>query len=311
MMRILIMFLGLQLMVVAGVLTALSNFFFRRSIDAGGTSRAFLVIQLSMMSFVAILLNPMRVGNFTFNFEMALYGILAGIVFSLMMSSIGKALECGPAGLTIALLNASTVFPILGMVALYGKGFGFEYTLWNGAGSLIVLAGLFWAGFEKVRSQAMGRWLFFALGAFALHILFLILLQVRGVLLNFPQEQFLILSSDKAGCQWFMPIAFFTAAAIQLVVYLRKEARKPAAQEMRFGLLGGAANGLGTFFLIWSTEVATSLEQAMIFPLFAVTIVLGCNLWSRFFYKEDVHWKATAVALAGIAVGSIDWRAFL
>jgi len=305
------MFLGLQLMIVAGVLTALSNFFYRRSIDAGGTSRAFLVIQLSMMSFVAILLNPMRAGNYSFSVGMILYGIVSGIVFSLMMSSIGKALECGPAGLTIALLNASTVFPILGMVALYGKGFGFEYTLWNGVGSLIVLAGLFWAGFEKVRSQAMGKWLFFAIGAFALHILFLILLQIRGVLLNFPQEHFFALSSEQAGCQWFMPVAFFTAAAIQLFVYLRKEMRRPAPQEMRFGLLGGTANGLGTFFLLWSTEVATSIEQAMIFPLFAVTIVLGCNLWSRFFYKEDVHWKATAIALGGIAVGTIDWRAFL
>src|ERR1700733_3152911 len=102
------MFIGLQLMLLAGLFTALSNFFFRRSIDAGGTSRAFLVIQLTMMSFVAILLNPVRAGDFSFNLEMTLFGILAGVIFSLMMTSIGKALECGPAGLTIALLNAST-----------------------------------------------------------------------------------------------------------------------------------------------------------------------------------------------------------
>jgi hypothetical protein len=304
------MFLGLQLMILAGVLTAISNFFLRRSIDAGGTSRAFLVLQIFMMSFIAILLNPVRVGNYAFNFEMAAFGILAGIVFSLMMTSIGKALECGPAGLTIALLNASTVFPILGMVALYGKGFGFEYTLWNAAGSFIVVAGLFWAGFEKFRSPAMGKWLFFAIGSFGLHIVFLLLLQIRGVLLNFPSERFLYLSSEKAGCEWFMPIAFFTAAAIQFVIFFKNEGRKLAPQETRFGLLGGAMNGLSTFFLIWSTEVATSFEQAMIFPLYAVTIVLGCNLWSRFFYKEAIHWKATALAMAGIAIGTVDWKTF-
>jgi len=306
------MFLGLQLMALAGALTAFSNYFLRRSIMAGGSSRAFLLIQLTITSFVGILLNPVRAGNFFFSSEIFFLGLVAGTILGVMMMCLGKALESGPAGLTIAFLNASTVFPILGMVALFGKDYGFEYTYWNGIGSLIVVAALFWAGFETFKSGSKGRWLFFAFSAFVLHVLFLMLLQWRSVLINFPGRSAIFSSAtpEKLGSEWFMSVAFLAAALVQLVGYLKQEARPPLPQEVRFGLFGGAVNGLGTFFMIRSTEVASSLEQAMIFPLFAVMVVLICNLWGQFLCKETVHWRATAASIAGIVLGTVDWSAF-
>lgn len=300
---------GLQLMVLAGALVAFSNFFMRKSIDAGGSSKGFLLIQLTFTFFVAILLNPVRSGNFNFSPETASMGLFAGVVLGLMMMSLGKALENGPAGLTVAILNASTVFPILGMVLMFGEDYGFTYTALNAVGSIIVVAGLIWAGFQTIKGGSMGKWLFFAVSGFALHIIFLMMLQWRSVLINFPGHSYLFskASPESLSSQWFMPMVFFAAASIQLIVYLRQQVRAPLPQEINFGLLGGAANGLGTFFLIRSTEIATSVEQAMIFPLYAVTMVLVCNLWGRFLYKEHVHWKATATALGGLVVGTIDW----
>lgn len=297
-------------MALAGVFTALSNYFLRRSIDAGGSSRAFLLVQLTFTFIVAILLNPIRSGRFHFNPEMAWLGLFAGIILGVMMICLGKALECGPAGLTVALLNASTVFPILGMVLFFGSEYGFEYTLWNGVGSIVVVLGLLWAGFQTFKRGAMGKWLFFATSAFALHILLLCVMQWRFVLISFPGQtaMFTSLSAQEAASQWFMPMMFLSAAIIQLVVYLRQESRPPLPQEVRFGLLGGVVNGIGTFFMIKSTEIATSLEQAMIFPIFAVMIVLVCNLWGQLLYKEHVHWRATALSIGGIIIGTLNWK---
>src|SRR3989304_2317111 len=103
------------------------------------------MIQLFLTFIVAILLNPVRSGNYAFNFPMAFFGFSGGVILAAFMAMMGKALESGPPGLTFAVINASSVMPILLMVTLFGAGFGFAYTPWNGIGSLLVVAGLFWA----------------------------------------------------------------------------------------------------------------------------------------------------------------------
>ncbi len=303
------MFLGTAIMMLAGSIVGFANYFLKRSIDAGGSSKVYLMIQLGVTFFVAILLNPVRSGNFSFSPEMASLGLLAGVVLGFMMLSFGKALECGPAGLTSAILNASTVFPILGMVAFFGKDYGFHYTLSNGAGSIILLAGLFWAGYETVHREAFRKWLYLALAACFLHIVFLLILQYRFVLLSFPGESslFFNLSQREAASEWFMPMTFFSAAVMQVIVYIKQELRPIKKEEIRFGLLGGAFQGVGTFFMIIATEKATALEQAMIFPIFSLMIVLVCNIWGQFLYKEKVHWRAMTVSLFGLLVGALNW----
>lgn len=92
---------------------------------------------------------------------------------------------------------------------------------------------------------------------------------------------------------------------------MSQERRRPLAAEVRNGVMGGVANGVGTFLMIRSTEVATSLEQAMIFPLFSVTTILVCNLWGQWIYKERVNWKANAFCVLGVLVGTVNWAAFM
>lgn len=305
--------MGIQLMIIAALFVATSNYCMRRSIDAGGSSRAFLVVQLFLIFFVAILLNPVRTGDYAWSPCMAMFGIGGGVILAGMLFCLGKALELGPPGLTFAALNSSTVMPAIIMVLCFGAAFGYTYNWAYGVGSLLVVAGLFWAGRNALGSSKKIEWGLCTAGAFLLHVLFLVMMQWRALFLHFPGENGLFLSfdMDDAKSQWFMPMVFLTAALIHAVLYVSKEKRKPYRSEVVYGILGGIANGVGTFFMIVSTEVATPLEHAMIFPLFAVTVILCCNIWGQTLYKEKVNWWATACCLLGIVVGTLNWVTIL
>ncbi len=303
--------LGTELMITAAVFVATSNYCMRKSIDAGGSTKAFLMIQFFIVFLIAILLNPVRSGNYQWSTSMALFGIAGGIVLIFMMAFLGKALETGPPGLTFAALNGSTVMPSILMACLFGGAFGYIYTMWHGLGSCLVIVGLFWAGWQTRGSgERKANWVSFVTAAFFLHVIFLILLSWRALFINFPDANGLLLSFDTEDMksQWFMPMAFCAAFVMQSLIYASTEKRKPYKGEVIYGILGGIANGIGTFFMIWSTEVATSFEHAMIYPLFAVTIIIICNLWGQWLYKERVNWKANTVCILGIFIGTIDWK---
>ncbi len=302
--------MGIQLMIIASLFVAASNFCMRRSIDSGGSSKAFLMIQLSLVFLVAILLNPVRTADYAWSNCMAYFGIAGGLILAAMMIFLGKALESGPPGLTFAALNASTVMPMILMVMLFGAPFGYIYTLFNGLGSLLVVIGLFWAGWGARHSEKKVKWTSFVIGAFLLHVFFLILMQWRALFINFPGENGLFLSFDvqDAKSQWFMPMIFLTAALVQVIVYVFTQKRWPNRSELLYGVLGGVANGVGTFFMIRSTEVSTPLEHAMIFPIFSVAVILLCNLWGQLLYKEKVNWVANLCCVFGILLGTLDWK---
>ena len=304
--------MGIQLMLLAGVFVALSNYLMRKSIDAGGTTKGFLMVQLFIVFIVAILLNPVRMGDYQWSGCMSLFGIAGGVVLALMMASLGRALETGPPGLTFAALNSSTVMPSIVMVLIFGAAVGYHYTLWNGLGSLLVVLGLFWAGWQTTKSAQKSAWLPFVSAAFFLHVLFLVFLSWKALFINYPGENGLFLSfdMDDAKNQWFMPMIFLAAFAIQAVIYIVNEKRWLKKGEVLYGVLGGIANGVGTFFMIRATEVSTSFEHAMIYPIFSVSIIILCNLWGQWLYREKVNWKAMAVCLLGILVGTINWSGF-
>lgn len=305
--------MGIQLVIIAALFVAASNLFFRKSIDSGGTSKVYLAIQLFLTFLIAIILNPVLTGQYEWSNCMAAFGLSGGIVLAAMMASLGKALESGPPGLTFAMLNSSTVMPMILMVLIFGAAFGYVYTPWNGIGSAIVVFGLFWAGWETIRTGKMTKWLCFALAAFTFHVIFLVFMQWRVLFINFPGENGLLLSFavEDAKNQWFMPMIFLSATFIQTLLYATTLKRLPTRHEVYYGIVGGILNGVGTFFLIWSTEVSTPVEHAMIFPIFAVTIIVLCNLWGQYLYKEKVNWWASALCVVGLLVGTLDWKTLL
>lgn len=305
--------MGIQLILLASLFVAISNFCMRRSIDSEGSTKGYLMIMLSVISLIAFFLNPLRVADFTWSYAIAVFAITAGIILSMMLTSLGKTLEAGPSGLTFAVLNASTVFPILVMVLLFGSKFGYFYTIWNALGSILMLIGLFWAGFSSIRTFDFQKWLLFMTVTFVLHILFLVFFQWRALCVHFPDERgiFFPFENNEAGCQWFMPIMYATAAIVQSFFYFKTRMKALNPLALRYGIYGGITNGIGTFFMILSTEASTSLEHATIFPVFAITVIVFCNLWGTWFYREKVNWTANGICLLGILIGSLDWKMIL
>lgn len=305
--------LGIQFILIAGLFVAASNLCMRKSIDAGGSSKGFLMVQLFWVFLIAILLNPVRSGDYHWSNCMAAFGVAGGLILALMMASLGRSLERGPPGLTIAVLNASTVMPSILMFLIFGPNLGCLYNSWNAIGSLLVVLGLFWAGWQTARSERKFTWVAFVTATFFLHTLFLIFLNWRALFINYPGETGLFLSfdMDDAKSQWFMPIVFFVAFLFQAFVYFGSTKKFPKIGEVVYGVLGGIANGIGTFFMIRSTEVATPFEGAMIFPIFAVSVIVICNIWGRALYKENVNWWATALCVGGILLGTVSWNVLL
>lgn len=305
--------MGIQLMIVASLFIAISNFCMRRSIDSGGSTKGYLMIMLSVIAIIAIFLNPIRVADFTWSHSMAIFAMIAGVILSVMLTSLGKTLEAGPPGLTFAVLNASTVLPIVAMVLLFGSKFGYFYTIWNALGSFLMVVGLFWAGCSAIRLFRFHKWLFFMTVTFILHVVFLLFFQWRALCINFPGEKeiFSPFESNEACNQWFMPIMYATAAILQTLFYFKTRVKTLKTLEARYGICGGITNGIGTFFMILSTEAATSLEHAAIFPVFAISVIIFCNLWGKWFYQEKVNWAANGLCLLGILIGSLDWKAIL
>lgn len=299
--------MGIVFILVASCFASLSNFCMRRSIDSGGTARAFLTVQLSIAAIAALLVGPVRTGEFALNWPVALSGMAAGFVLGWMLQTLGRALECGPPGLTFAMLNASTVMPAIVMALLFGAAFGCLYTPWHAIGSIFVIGGLFWAGKGLHGLVDRRAWLFFSLLTFSLHVLFLVMMQCRVLILN---SKMISLASDLSS-PWFLFFIYLAAAVLQAGIYLSKERRAPKSEESFYGLFGGIGNAMSTFFLIWATEAATALERAVIFPIFSIAIIVICNLWGQRLYQERVHWKACQLCLLGLIIGTVDWSSLL
>jgi len=293
--------MGLLFALLAAMFASGSNFFMRRSIDAGGTTKGFVLIQMTIAAVVAVLLGPIQTGNYAVNSSVVALGSLAGVFLVVMLFVLGKALISGPPGLTFSILTAAAVVPAIVMATLFGAANGFLYTTWHGIGSLLVLAGLFWAGRTTEGLQNRGRWVTLVVAMFSLHVLLLVLFQYRALLINTGVQE--------AQSSWFMPIYYAVAAVIQWFVFRRTEARSLQPKEYLYGAIGGAANSLCTFFLLQATETATGLQNAVIFPAFSIGIILLSNWWSQRVYQEKVNWRAAQVCAAGLVVGTVDWAA--
>ncbi len=305
--------MGVFLVFIAAALCSGSNFCMRKSLDRGGTTQAFLVMQMSFAFLAGVLLGPVRTAQFDLHGSMLVLGVFAGLVYSFMISALGKALERGPAGLTFSILSGATVMPAIVMALSFGSSFGYTYTLWHALGSIFVLAGLFWAGRDLRGMQSLRSWLFFAVSMFLLHVCLLSLFQWRALLLNaaHPEEIASWFTADRIKSQWFMSLMYGTAMICQTYVFLVKERRSLQLAEVTNGIFGGVANGLCTFFLIWATEVASGLENAVIYPIFSVMIILFSNLWSQKIYQESVNWRACQICALGLLIATVDWKAVL
>jgi multidrug transporter EmrE-like cation transporter len=303
--------MGIFFAFIAALFVPITNLFLRKSVDAGGNAKAFFVFELGVSCLLAMLMYPVATCQYRFDWPVILMGAVAGVILSGMLSSLGKAVEKGPPGITFCILNSATVMPGLLMAVIFGAAKGYDYTVWHAIGSSLVVLGLFWAGKGVTGMDDKKQWVIFSTATFIFHMLLLTLYQWRAMLLNLPnpQEVFSFISAEQIQCQWFTPAMFFTAGLIQLVVYLQQEDHQLKLKEAILGSAGGISNILCTFFVIRSTEVASPLENAIIFPIFSVVGILLTNAWGQALYQEKVNWKACQLCVLGLIVGTVDWKA--
>lgn len=303
--------MGILFALIAGIFMPLTNLTVRKSVDVGGNTKAYFVFQLLSSFLFSLLIGPLRTGDFTIALPAAILGISAGLILSLMLFSLGRAVEQGPPGFTFAILNSATVMPGLLMALFFGATFGYAYTVWHALGSVLVILGLFWAGKGLQGMREINKWIGFSTLMFLFHVVLLALYQWRGLLLNpmRPAELFPFFSMEGVKSECFTPFMFFTTFVVQGLVYLKSERRTPKPGEILYGFAGGLSNLLVTFFLLAAAEKATPLENAVIFPIFSVVGIILTNAWGQKLYQEQVNWRACQLCAFGLIVGTVDWKA--
>jgi hypothetical protein len=300
--------MGIIFATIAASMAALCNLLLRMSITAGGNSKAFMAIQVSMTFMVMVLLNPVRMQAYDVHLPAVFMGCIGGLILGFFFWSLGKTMENGPAGLSISVLNATSIMPALIMGFLFGAAFGHDITLFHSIGFLLVTLGVFWAGWAREGKKGSQTWLIFAGLMFICHTLFLTFLQWWALILDtsLPLSRFIPYHFTQADANWFMPAIFGVAAVFQIGFYLSERRNLPTPKELTFGLLGGLCNGICSYFLILAPQVAAPWENAVIFPVFSVGVIILCNLWASLKYSEQVNWKACAVCILGVVIGTLS-----
>jgi hypothetical protein len=304
-------FMGILLALIAGMFMPLTNLTVRKGVDIGGNAKGYFLFQMMTSFLFALLLGPIRMGEYSIPSSSALLGALAGLILLSMLFSLGKAVEKGPPGFTFAILNSATVMPGLLMALAFGSALGFVYNGWHAMGSVLVLLGLFWAGRGLEGMKEVKKWIFFSSAMFAFHVLLLALYQWRAMVMNLlhPEELISFFTQETIKSEWFTPFMFLTAGVLQGWIYFRSKPALPKRGEVLYGMAGGVSNLLCTFFLIWATEMASPLQNAVIFPIFSVTGIILTNLWGEKLYQEQVNWRACQLCAFGLIVGTVDWKA--
>lgn len=303
--------MGILLALIAGMFLPLTNLTVRKSVDVGGSAKGYFVFQMLSSFLFAVLIGPVRTGDFSLSLPAAILGIIAGSILSLMLFCIGRAVEQGPPGFTFAILNSATVMPGLMMAIVFGASLGYAYNFWHAMGSILVLFGLFWAGKGLQGVKEANKWIVFSGAMFVFHVLLLALFQWRGLLLNpnRPPEMFAFFAPDQIKSECFTPFMFLVSGLVQLFIYLRSGGRMPKSGEVLYGFAGGLANLLCTFFLLAAAERASALENAVIFPIYSVVAIILTNAWGQKLYQEQVNWRACQVCMFGLILGTVDWKA--
>lgn len=288
---------------------AIANLFIRKSVEMDQAQKGdpFLFERLLSATLIVALVTICDNGVFSSTTEMTILGVFAGLQLGALMLLTGRAVKTGPSALSFAFLNSATVAPPLIMAILFGSAFGHYYTFFNALGALLVIIGLFWMAKRPSEVLINPNWIKWIFLAFFLHAFYLAFFQWRALLLEEQTMSSFLLPfhCSSEGADSFTFWMFLTATLFQGGRQWITEHKSLAftRTSIRWGMGGGLLNGLGGYFTMRATEVACGGEKALIFPLYCVTLIFLCNLWGRYFYKEQIHWPSMVVCFVGIFLG--------
>lgn len=286
---------------------SLTNFFFRKSarttesISSYACAQylcSFLLSFLFFDNFSEVAWSPMMTG----------IGMGVGTLNILLTYLTSLALKKGPTGAIFAFQNASAMFPGLILFCCFGPNYGYTITPFQLLGIGLIVSGL---GCFAIRSPSQIKtsnhtsWLPYAFGCFLVQVIALTLMQWRCLLFCKETTHFLIpMTLNEAEDVWFMPGFFGSAFVLQsLIAWL--EGKPLHSKDIACGFSGGITNGLSTFFLLLATKSALPAEQPMLFPYFAVLVILLCSAWAKILYQERFDIVSNSMCSLGIVIGSL------
>ncbi len=283
---------------------ALSNLFFRKSTENSSESdgsAGYLTLYYCFCFALSLFLHR-EIWSGQVNVILLSIGTCVGLLNSLLMYLTSRALKKGPSGLTFAFQNASATFPGLILYLVLGTEFGYSLTSLQLLGIALVVTGFFvGTGKETSHSPHTSSWLKTAISCCFIQIAALTLIQARCVLFdstitsNFVSK----LGITEADDIWFMPGQFGASFLTQAVGFFRSNT-KLQPNDVMYGSLGGIANFAATGLLLMATKMALPFEKGILFPCFAIAVMLLCNLWAKAFYKERFHLKTNLLCSCGI-----------
>ena len=297
---------------LSAVCASLSNLFFRKNADihkgpsAKGELAQFLFFYY-LSAFALSLISCPQLWSAKFNIPLFATGAFVGILNCLLMALSFRALRAGPAGLTFAFLNGSSLFPGLILFLLLGPDFGFSCSIIQGVGMVLVLIGLTIDARMKSSGQdkPAPQWLPYTLAAFFMQILAMSCFQGRSLLFNGgPGGFFDRMLATPADDIWFMPGLLGVPLIFQFALFLRKRTHLHK-KESAYGSLAGTGYFASTWLLLLATQVATASQSCAIFPCFAISTMVLCNGWSYWLYEESFFLKTNLLCALGITITAL------
>ena len=258
-----------------------SCLFFRKNTDSNPSSPNSYLLFYYLCSFLLSLAAYPRMWTIEANIPLMFVGATVGTLNSVLMFLTFNALKEGPANLTFAFQNSSTVFPGFILYLLLGTDFGFSSSSTQLIGMILVLIGLFLGTKKNSADRASSKWIRYIAWAFLLQILAFCCIQLRC--LFFGKDCGLDLT--QAADAWYLVGQFSASLLIQVIIFIQNK-RAAHRQSMRYGLLGGICNFSATWLLLLATKFALPLEKGVVFPCFAVGTMVLCNVWAKKLYKE-------------------------
>lgn len=299
---------ALILVLFAACSAAICNLFFRKNSAENKAPLGQLTCHY-FISFISSLFICYDIWYTPFDITMTLVGSAVGVLNVFLMILTISALKRGSSGLTFAFQNAGSVLPGLLLFLLFGASFGFAFTYAQAIGIVLVLVGLFLGAKTAEKNQEgsnTSSWLKFATACFLVQVCCLTLIQWRCLIFqeNIPAHSLIPARVSEQFDIWFLPGFFGTASLFQLMLFLR-EKRWLKRSEIVYGIYTGVANGISMYLLGLATKLATPLEKAILFPCFAVTVIILCNAWACKLYNEKFQLWPNLACILGIVIGSI------
>lgn len=327
---------GLLIAQLAAFIASIANAFLKKGNDVIKKKGAlFSFFGFSLLSVV--LFSP-TIWLTRFSWSIFGLGCLVGVCMVGMLTVLSRALSLGSLGLTVAFQNAGALLTPFIMYSIFGAPFSCTVSLGTIVGAILVFAGLLWSSKKEI-TRVSASWFWYSLLALLLQGVIMSLYQYR--LFVFSKEllpsHFLLFFSESIDADvWFMPgmftfaslsegyrwlisfisdnhfntspIDYLTPSSIEVVDQAEAIdfpiARFRGIANILFGT-AGFLNGIVSFLLLLSTWYVSSTVKAFLFPSFAASVMICCNLVSALFFREKIVWTGSILAAIGVFIGTL------